>query len=52
LCKSKNKVVAEYSLENFCKPIGISSYELDNDVTKEMREVLPNAQQLEAALKD
>ena len=52
LCKSKNKVVAEYSLENFCKPIGISSYELDNDVPKEMREVLPNAQQLEAALKD
>ncbi len=52
LCKSKNKVVAEYSLENFCKPIGISAYELANDLPQQMRESLPNAQQLEEALKD
>ena len=50
LCKSKNKVVAEYSLENFCKPIGISAYELANDIPQEMREALPNVRQLEEAL--
>ena len=50
LCKSKNKVVAEYSLENFCKPIGISAYELANDIPQQMREALPNVQQLEEAL--
>ena len=50
LCKSKNKVVAEYSLENFCKPIGISAYELANDIPHQMRELLPNVQQLEEAL--
>ena len=52
LCKSKNKVVAEYSLENFCKPIGISAYELSNNLPQQMRESLPNAQQLEEALRD
>ena len=50
LCKSKNKVVAEYSLENFCKPIGISAYELANDIPQQMSEALPNVQQLEEAL--
>lgn len=50
LCKSKNKAVAEYSLENYCKPIGISAYELVNNVPKEMREALPDAKQLEEAL--
>ena len=52
LCKSKNKVVAEYSLENFCKPIGISAYELANDLPQQMRESLPDVQQLEEALKN
>ena len=52
LCKSKNKVVAEYSLENFCKPIGISAYELDEKLPSEMREVLPDTRQLEEALQD
>ena len=52
LCKSKNKVVAEYSLGNFCKPIGISAYELANDVSTDMRNALPDEKQFEAILKD
>ena len=48
LCKSKNKLVAEYTLRNFSKPIGISSYELTNALPEEMRSALPNEKQLES----
>ena len=48
LCKSKNKLVAEYTLRNFSKPIGISSYELTNALPDEMRTALPNEKQLES----
>ena len=50
LCKSKNKLVAEYTLRNFSKPIGISSYELTNALPDEMRSALPNEKQLESML--
>jgi len=52
LCKSRNGVVAEYALDNFCKPIGISSYELGGHLPEGISGALPNVRQIEEALKD
>lgn len=37
ICKSKNKVIAEYSLRDMHKPIGVSVYQL--------KDILPDALQ-------
>lgn len=50
LCKSRNKVVAEYALETFCKPIGIASYQLSDEKRKNAQAILPDIRQLEEAL--
>jgi len=36
ICKDKDKIVAEYSLENYNIPLGISSYELNKILPKEL----------------
>lgn len=46
LCKSKNKTVAEYSLNNVNQPMGVSSYLTE----KEIRENLPNIEELKEVL--
>ncbi|NEU77234.1 DUF1016 domain-containing protein [Hassallia byssoidea VB512170] len=50
LCKSKNKVIAEYSLRDMNKPIGISVYQLRNNLPKGLQGNLPTIEQLEAEL--
>jgi len=50
LCRSKNKLVAEYSLQNVDKPIGISSYELPEQTSPALPAGLPAVRQLEAGL--
>ena len=35
ICKDKDNVVAEYSLEEISQPIGIAGYELSNALSKE-----------------
>ena len=53
LCKSKNRVVAEYALRDLSKPVGISSYvtRLVESLPEEFRGSLPNPHELEAELK-
>ncbi|MGX1160754.1 putative nuclease of restriction endonuclease-like (RecB) superfamily [Arthrobacter sp. SLBN-100] len=52
LCKTKNNVVAEYSLRGFAKPIGIAEWE--SEIVKSMPEefisTLPSISELEAEL--
>lgn len=47
LCKSKNKIVAEYALQNNTQPIGISEYELIKSLPKELSIELPSIEQIE-----
>jgi predicted nuclease of restriction endonuclease-like (RecB) superfamily len=52
LCKSKNKVVAEYALRDLGKPVGVSEYYLAETLPKRLQESLPTIEQLEAELKE
>ena len=46
LCKSKDKLTAKWSLKGINVPIGISSYELDKYVSKDILEKLPTEEDL------
>lgn len=50
ICKDKDKIVAEYSLENYNIPLGISSFELNKLLPKELKESLPSIEELEKHL--
>jgi predicted nuclease of restriction endonuclease-like (RecB) superfamily len=52
LCKSKNKVVAEYALRDIRKPVGISEYRFTEALPRRLRDSLPAIEQLEAELND
>jgi hypothetical protein len=52
LCKSKNKVVAEYALRDLRKPVGVSEYRLTEALPKVFQHSLPTVKQLEAELQD
>ncbi|HEY6271641.1 MAG TPA: PDDEXK nuclease domain-containing protein [Terriglobales bacterium] len=51
LCKSKNKIVAEYALRDLRKPVGVSEYRLTEALPKRLRASLPSVEELEASLK-
>lgn len=48
ICKDKDNVVAEYSLEEVSQPIGIAGYELSNALSKEYQRSLPTIETLES----
>jgi hypothetical protein len=50
LCKSKNRVVAEYALRDVHKPIGVAEYRLGESLPAILQEVLPNLAELEQQL--
>lgn len=50
LCKSKNKVVAEYALHDNSKPIGIAEYQLAASLPEELKTSLPSIEQIEREL--
>ena len=52
LCKSRNKVVAEYALRSIDKPIGISEYELTKALPKKLQDIMPSVEEIEAELND
>lgn len=52
LCKSKNKVVAEYALRNMKAPIGVSEYTLSKAIPKELKTSLPSVEEIEAELNE
>jgi predicted nuclease of restriction endonuclease-like (RecB) superfamily len=51
LCKTKNKVLAEYALKDINKPIGIAEYRLTESIPENLRGKLPSIEELEAALR-
>ena len=50
LCKSKNKVVAEYALRNMNKPLGVADYQLVESLPPELQTSLPSIEQIEREL--
>ncbi|WP_308389242.1 PDDEXK nuclease domain-containing protein [Acidithiobacillus sp. AMEEHan] len=52
LCKSKNKVVAEYALGDKTQPMGIAEYRLVESLPAELQTSLPSIEQIERALAD
>lgn len=47
LCKSKDKVVAEYALSDINKPMGISEYHLTKILPNELKSSLPTIEDIE-----
>ncbi len=52
LCKSKDKIIAEYALRNITKPMGVSEYRLSRIIPKKLGKVLPSVKEIETGLKD
>lgn len=50
LCKSKNKVVAEYALGDKCQPMGIAEFKLLESLPAELQTSLPSIEQIEREL--
>lgn len=50
LCKSKNNVLAEYTLRDMTKPIGLAEYRLDEQLPDNIKTALPSIEELEAEL--
>lgn len=47
LCKSKNNLVAEYSLKDISKPIGVSEYKVTNNLPEELEKQLPSIEDIQ-----
>lgn len=50
LCKSRNKVVAEYALRDLNQPIGVAEYQLIEALPTDLQTSLPSIEAIEAAL--
>jgi predicted nuclease of restriction endonuclease-like (RecB) superfamily len=50
LCKSRNKVVAEYALRDSSQPMGIAEYQLVESLPAVLQTGLPSIEQIERAL--
>ena len=50
LCKSKNKVVAEYALRDTTQPLGIAEYKLLETLPESLQSSLPTIEQIEYEL--
>lgn len=52
ICKDKNNVIAEYTLEDIHNPIGVSSYKLFDELSKGYQSSLPSIEEIEKRLLD
>lgn len=51
LCKSKNNVVAEYSLKDMSKPIGVSEYKITSSLPDNLEKQLPSIEDIQKRIK-
>ena len=51
LCKSKNDLVAEYSLKDMSKPIGVSAYQITRNPPEELERQLPSVEDIQRRIK-
>ncbi|MEL7666963.1 MAG: PDDEXK nuclease domain-containing protein [Actinomycetota bacterium] len=50
LCKSKNKVVAEYALRDNARPLGVAEYQLVESLPEQLQGSMPTIEQIEREL--
>ena len=50
LCKSKNKIAAEYALRTSTNPIGVAEFQLIESLPKDLEANLPSIEQIEREL--
>jgi YhcG PDDEXK nuclease domain len=50
LCKTKNKLIVEYTLRDTNKPMGVSTYQLTESLPRQLKGSLPTVEELEAEL--
>ncbi len=50
LCQTKDRIIAEYSLRDVEKPIGVADYELTRALPEKLASSLPSIEDLEAEL--
>ena len=50
LCKSKNNILAEYTLRDMSKPIGLAEYRLAEALPEDIKTNLPTIEEIEAEL--
>jgi len=51
LCKTKNNLVAEYSLKDISKPIGVSEYKITDNLPDELEKQLPSIEDIQSRIK-
>jgi len=52
ICKTKDNIMAQYSLESSSQPIGISEYELSKLLPENYKSALPSIEEIEEGLKE
>ena len=52
LCKTRNRVVAEYALKDTHKPIGVAAYRLTEKLPEPLKDKLPTVKELETELSE
>lgn len=54
LCRSKNKIVVEYALRDFKKPIGVAQWEtrIVKSLPRELKGILPSVEDIEKEMQD
>ena len=50
LCKTKNRIIAEYALRNTATPMGISEFRLLEQLPEQLKGTLPTIEEIEAEL--
>jgi predicted nuclease of restriction endonuclease-like (RecB) superfamily len=50
LCKTKNKIIAEYALRDTSKPIGIAEYRINERLPEDIKGELPSIEEIEEKL--
>lgn len=50
ICKSKDKLIADYALSDISKPIGVSEYQLTKSLPENLKPRLPSIEELENEL--
>ena len=51
LCKSKNNLVAEYSLKDISKPIGVSEYKVTSNLPDDLGDQLPSIEDIQKRIR-
>jgi YhcG PDDEXK nuclease domain len=52
LCKTKNKVTAEYALSNIHNPMGVATYQTTEALPEDLQDKLPALSELAARLEE